>query len=85
MPVEGTHGKIVIMALENHELLFEILKGVELVGNVKFPVIPAMAALDLAVVPRRKRADDLVPNAQFLKRCFKQGPPALYRRNSGGW
>ena len=51
----------------------KILEGIELVGSVKGFVVLAMAALDLAVVPRRIGSDTLMPNAQVCESLIEQG------------
>ena len=52
MPIKRTHREIVVFVLPNGELLFEILKGKELMRGVKIFVIFAVAALNLSIVTR---------------------------------
>ena len=59
-PVERTDGEIVVLPLSFGELGLEVGEGKELVGSVKFLVILAVAALNLAIVPRSIRPDGFV-------------------------
>ena len=53
VPVEGTHRKIVVLALTNGELPLEIFKGIELVRSIKLLIVLAVTAFNLAVVLSR--------------------------------
>ena len=64
-PVKGIHGKSVVLALADGELLLEIGKGKELVGSVEVLVVLAVAAFDLAVVSGGIRSDELVADAEL--------------------
>ena len=70
-PVEGTHGKVVVVTLPDSKLISEILKGKEFMRSVKLLIVLAVAALHLTIVSRRKWPDELVRNAELGKRCFK--------------
>ena len=47
----------------NGELLCKVIQRVEVVARIEALLILTVAALDFAVVPRRIRADQLVPDA----------------------
>ena len=64
-PVEGTHGKMIVSAFTDSELLFEIIKGIEAVRGIEFFVVLAVRSLHLAIVPRRIRANEFVTNAKL--------------------
>ena len=53
------------------KLLCEIIQRIESVAGVKTFLILAVAALDLAVVARRVRTDQFMPDIQFGGRFFK--------------
>ena len=54
------------------ELLCEIIQRIKRMAGIKALLILAVAALDLAVVARGIRANELMPDAQFGSRLFKQ-------------
>ena len=54
------------------ELLCEIIQGKERVTSVEAFLILAVAALHLAIVTRRIRSNELMPNLQLGGRFFKQ-------------
>ena len=56
----------------NGELLCKVIQRVEVVARLEALLILTVAALDFAVVPRRIRADQLVPDAQLGGCLFKQ-------------
>ncbi len=66
VPIERTHGKIVVCAFPNSKLLFEVIKRIELVASIEVFVIFPVAPFNLAIVPRRIRLNELVPDAEFL-------------------
>ena len=69
MPIKRTHREIVVLVLPNGKLLFEVIKGVELVASIELLVVFSVAAFHLAVVPGRKRFDLFVADAE-LRQCF---------------
>ena len=71
-PMEGSHRKVVGTGMMNGELLCKVIQRVEVVARIEALLILTVAALDFAVVPRRIRADQLVLDAQFGSRLFKQ-------------
>ena len=71
-PAEGPHGKVVGAAVVEGKLLCKAAQGIERVAGVKPLLILTVAALDLAIVPRRIRTDQLVPDAKLRSRLFKQ-------------
>ena len=70
-PAEGPHGGVVGSAVVDGKLLCEVIQGIEGVARVEAFLILTMAALHLAVVPRRVRTDQLMPDAQFGGCLFK--------------
>ena len=70
--MEGFHRKVVGTGMMNGELLCKVIQRVEVVARIEALLILTVAALDFAVVPWRIRADQLVPDAQFGSRLFKQ-------------
>ena len=54
------------------EPLCKVIQRVEVVARIEALLVLTVAALDFAVVPRRIRADQLVPDAQLGSRLFKQ-------------
>ena len=73
LPVERTHGEIVILSLSGGKLLLEVLEAVELAAGIKLFIIFSVAAFDLSVVPWSKGPDPLVPDTELLQRLLKQG------------
>ena len=55
------------------KLLCEIVQRIEGVAGIEAFLVLAMAALDLAVMARGIRTNELVPNAQFSSSFLKQG------------
>ena len=49
------------------KLLFKISKGIKAVGRVETFLVFPVAALNLAVMPRRVRPDELVADAELLR------------------
>ena len=60
------------MAFSDDELLFEILKGKELVGSVEIFVVLTVTALHFAVVPGRIGFNQLVADTEVLQSLFKE-------------
>ena len=56
----------------NGELLCKVIQRVKVVARIETFLILTVAALDFAIVPRRIRADQLVPDAQLGGCLFKQ-------------
>ena len=71
-PIEGPHGEMVVSALTDRELLFEIIKGIETVRSIELFVVFSVRPLDLAVVPRGKNSNEFVPDAKLAQRLFKK-------------
>ena len=72
-PVERPHGEIIILPLPDSELPGEVIEGIESMAGVEFFIVFSVAAFHLAIMPRCKGADLLVPDAElgqcFLKEC----------------
>ena len=73
VPVERSHGEVIILPLSDSELLFEVLKRIELVASIEFLIILPMTAFHFPVVPGCERPDQLMLNAKLRQCCFKQG------------
>ena len=73
LPVEWSHREVVVLTLSDSQLLFEIFKRIELPHSIELLIILSVTALHLAVVPGRKRPDQLMPDSQLLQCAFKQG------------
>lgn len=72
LPVERTHGKRIVFAAVNSKLLFEVIERKERVGCIEIFVVLAVGTLHLAVMTRRIRLDQLMPDAILHKPSFKQ-------------
>ena len=59
-PVKRSHREVVRAAVEERELLGEVIEGVETVTGVKAFLVLPVASLDLAVVARCVGTDELV-------------------------
>ena len=70
--MNGSHRKVVGSGIVDDELLCKVIQRVEVVARIEALLILTVAALDFAVVPWRIRADQLVLDAQFGSRLFKQ-------------
>ena len=70
-PAEGPHGQVVRAAVVDGELLCKVVERKERAARVEAFLILAVAALDLAVVARRVRTDQFMPDIQFGGRFFK--------------
>ena len=70
--MNGSHRKVVGSGIVDDELLCKVIQRVEFVARIEALLILTVAALDFAVVPWRIRADQLVLDAQFGSRLFKQ-------------
>ena len=70
-PAEGPHGQVVGAAVVDGKLLCKVIQGIERAARVEAFLILAVAALDLAVVARRVRTDQFMPDIQFGGRFFK--------------
>ena len=67
-----THRQVVGTGIVDDELLCKVIQSVKVVARIETFLILTVAALDFAVVPRRIRADQLVPDAQLGGCLFKQ-------------
>ena len=61
-PAKGTHGTVVGAILVHSSLCTKIGEGSEAVRIVKAPLVLAVTALYLAVMPRCIGSDELVPD-----------------------
>ena len=53
------------------KLLYKVIQGIERAARLEAFLILAVAALDLAVVARRVRTDQFMPDIQFGGSFFK--------------
>ena len=72
-PAEWPHREVVGAAVEDSELLGEVVQRVEAAAGVKAFLVLSVAALYFAVVAGRVRTDELVPDAQLHGCGFKEG------------
>ena len=70
-PAERPHGQVVGAAVVDGKLLCKVIQGIERAARVEAFLILTVAALDLAVVARRVRTDQFMPDIQFGGRFFK--------------
>ena len=70
-PAERPHGQVVGAAVVDGKLLCKVVERKERAARVEAFLILAVAALDLAVVARRVRTDQFMPDIQFGGRFFK--------------
>lgn len=73
VPVERSHGEIVILSLSDSQLLLKISKGIKGVAGIEFLVVLSMAAFNFTVVPRGIRPNQLMPNAKLFQSSLKEG------------
>ena len=71
-PAEGSHGQVVRATVVDSKLLCKVIQGIERAARVEAFLILTVAALDLAVVPRRIGANQFMPDPQFGSRLLKQ-------------
>ena len=71
-PAKGTHRAVVGAILVHSELCTKIGEGSEAVRIVKAPLVLAVTALDLAVMPRGIGPDELMPDIELLCRLFEE-------------
>ena len=70
--MERSHGEVVRAAVMDSELLCKVVQRIERMAGIEALLILAVAALHFAVVPRRIRTDQLMPDTQFGSSFFKQ-------------
>ena len=57
LPVERSHGEVIVVSLPDSELFFKVSKAVELVTSVEFFIVLSVTAFYLAVMSGRIRPD----------------------------
>lgn len=62
LPVERSHGEVIILPLSDSELFFEIVKRVEFMTCIEFLIILPMTAFHFPVVPGCVRPDQFMLN-----------------------
>ena len=70
-PVEGAHGKTIVLFIPNRTLSLEVIKGIELVRGIEVFVVLAVAPLDLPVVSGSEDPDSFMSNTEFLQRSLE--------------
>ena len=70
-PVEGAHGKTIVLFIPNRKLSLEVIKGIELVRGIEVFVVLAVAPLDLPVVSGSEDSDSFMSNTEFLQRSLE--------------
>lgn len=70
-PVEGAHGKTIVLFIPNRKLSLEVIKGIELVRGIEVFVVLAVAPLDLPVVSGSEDPDSFMSNTEFLQRSLE--------------
>ncbi len=73
VPVERSHGEIVILPLSDRQLLLKISKGIKGVAGIEFLIVLSMATLNLTVVPWGVRLNQLVQDAKLFQSSFEEG------------
>ena len=63
--MERSHGEVVGAAVVDSELLCKVVQRIERMAGIEALLVLAVAALNLAVVPRRIRTDQLMPDTQL--------------------
>ena len=71
-PCEGPHGKVIGETVMDGELLIKIVQRIKTVAGIEAFLVLPVAALHLAVVAGRIRANELMPDIQLSSRLFKQ-------------
>ena len=72
-PTERSHGQVVRTAVMDGKLFLKVRRGIKRVAGIETFLILAVTALDLTVMPRGIRSNELMPDAQLVSRFFKQG------------
>lgn len=70
--VKRTHGKVIVFFAVNRKLLFKVVKKIKSVSGIKIFVVFALAAFNLAVVPRRVWLDQLVTYPTLFEARLEQ-------------
>ena len=72
LPVERSHGKIIVLPLTDSELLCEVFEGIEGVASIELFVVLAVTALNLSIVSGGERPDFFVPDAKLRQSLLKE-------------
>ena len=62
-PGQRSHGKVIRAAVKESKLLYKVIQRVESMAEIRALPVFAVAAHDLAVMPRGVGTDHLVPDA----------------------
>ena len=71
LPIEWSHGEVIILTLSDSELLFKVGKTVEFMAGIELLVILPVAAFYLSVMPGCVRFNQLVPDTELIQCLFK--------------
>ena len=77
LPVERTHGEIIILPLTDGKLFCKIVKRIETMRSIEFLVVFSMTAFNLAVMSGCERSDLLMLDSQLFKRFLEEGRQLL--------
>ena len=72
LPVERTHGEIIILPLTDGKLFCKIVKRIETMRSIEFLVVFSMTAFYLAVMSGCERSDLLMPDTKLFKRFLEE-------------
>ena len=63
---------MIVLAIVNRQLLFEILERIEFVGSIEIFVVFAVGTFDLAIVSWSERLNELVLDAEQFQLLLEQ-------------
>ena len=72
LPVERTHGEIIILPLTDGKLFYKIVKRIETMRSIEFLVVFSMTAFYLAVMSGCERSDLLMLDTKLFKRFLEE-------------
>ena len=72
LPVERTHGEIIILPLTDGKLFYKIVKRIETMRSIEFLVVFSMTAFYLAVMSGCEWSDLLMPDTKLFKRFLEE-------------
>ena len=74
LPSQRSHRKVVVVpAIIKLELSAEVLKGIKAVSGIKTFIILTVASLYLAIMPRCKRANQLMSDSMLHETYLENG------------
>lgn len=72
LPVKRTHRKVIVISVMNSKLLFKIIKRIKPMKSIEIFIIFSVRTLNLAIMTRSIRRNELMLNTIFFKRVFKK-------------